>query len=81
MSPFMKKVTLHVDGMHCGACGTAVQMFLSNTDGVSSATVDYDSKRAMVEFDEAKVTPENLVQGVKDIGFAANIEVTDVNHH
>lgn len=77
----MKKVTLHVDGMHCGACGTAVQMFLSNLDGVANASVDFDNKRASVEYDDAKVNTDNLVQGVKDIGFAANIEVTDVNHH
>lgn len=77
----MKKVTLHVDGMHCGACGTAVQMFLSNMDGVANASVDFDNKRASVEYDEEKVNTDNLVQGVKDIGFAANIEVANVEHH
>ena len=37
-------------------------------DGVKSATVDFDNAIAMVEFDEAKVTPTSLEETVKKTG-------------
>ena len=44
----MIKKMFDIEGMHCGACSTGIEMFLSNTEGVTSAKVDYDTKKATV---------------------------------
>lgn len=68
----MQKITLQIGGMHCGACATGIQMLLSGMDGVLSAFVDYDKKFANVEFDEAKVTKEQMVKGIGELGYTAS---------
>ncbi|MBI3304957.1 heavy-metal-associated domain-containing protein [Candidatus Parcubacteria bacterium] len=68
----MDKTTLKLEGMHCGACATAIQMYLSTSDGVSGATVDYDKKEAEVEFDPSKITVDALIEKVKEIGYGAH---------
>ena len=41
-------------------CAATIQKKISKMDGVKSATVDFDRKLAMVEYNEAKVTPTAL---------------------
>lgn len=65
------KKTFQIEGMHCGACSTGIEMFLSNTDGVLSAKVDYQTKRSEVEYDEAKITAEGIIGTIKEAGFSA----------
>ena len=65
----MKKVTLKIEGMHCGACATGIQMIVSGLDGVKAISVDYEKKSGEVEFDESKVTVEQMSAAVKDLGY------------
>ena len=45
-------------------CAATIQKKISKMDGVKSATVDFDRKLAMVEYNEAKVTPVTLEEAV-----------------
>ena len=63
------KKAFEIEGMHCGSCATGIQVFLSNTDGVKTATVDYNSKRGEVEYDDEKINEEEIVKGVGELGF------------
>lgn len=67
----MEKVTLKIEGMHCGACATGIQMLLANTDGVKKAFVDYNGKKGEVEYDPAKVKVEDMLKGINEIGYTA----------
>lgn len=67
----MEKIELHIEGMHCGACATGIQMLTSQLDGVHSAFVDYDAKKGTFEFDPAKVTKEQIVKGIEELGYRA----------
>jgi len=40
---------------------------MAKMEGVKSATVDFDKKLAMVEYDDAKVTPESLENTVTSV--------------
>ena len=40
--------TLHIEGMTCAGCETAVKMVLKKTPGVVSSEVSYEEKRAVV---------------------------------
>lgn len=68
----MIKIELNIEGMHCGACATGIQMFVSQMDGVSSVFVDYDTKKGTFEFDPLKVTKEQIVKSIEELGYKAN---------
>ncbi|MDP3947544.1 MAG: heavy metal-associated domain-containing protein [bacterium] len=67
----MKKIELKIDGMHCGACAVGIQMLVSQMDGVGSAVVDYDDKKGAFEFDPAKVTEEQIIKAIEELGYKA----------
>ena len=50
------------------ATAKRIEKKLSEMDGVKSATVDFDKKLAMVEFEEGKVTTTSLEETVKGAG-------------
>ena len=44
----MEKMHVNIEGMHCGACATGIQMLVSGMDGVGTVFVDYDKKTGPV---------------------------------
>lgn len=67
----MEKIELKIEGMHCGACATGIQMFVTQLEGVRSAFVDYEGKRGTFEFDPSKVTQEKIVAAITELGYRA----------
>lgn len=68
----MEKVELHIEGMHCGACATGIQMLVSQMDGVKSVFVDYEAKKGTVEFDPSKMTKEKIISAIAELGYKAS---------
>ena len=68
----MQKVDFNIEGMHCGACATGIQMLVTQMDGVKSAFVDYEGKKGTIEFDPAKVTKEQIIQNISTLGYTAS---------
>ncbi len=54
------KTTITINGMHCNSCEILLKDVLEETDGVTSANVSKTNNNAVVEFDESKVTREQL---------------------
>jgi len=67
-----EKITLDIEGMHCGGCATGIQMVTSALDGVNSAFVDLDSKKGNFEFDPAKASKEKIVAEIEKLGYKAH---------
>ena len=67
----MEKITLNIEGMHCGACATGIQMLTSQMDGVASSFVDYEGKKGTFEFDPAKTSKEAIVKAIAELGYKA----------
>jgi copper chaperone len=63
----MQKVTLKVEGMSCGHCVNAVENALKQAGAKGS--VDLASGMVTVEYDESKVTLEQLKQAIEDQGY------------
>ena len=62
------KAEFTIEGMTCAmGCAKTIETKIAKMDGVKSATVDFDKKLAMVEYDEAMVTPALLVQTVTKV--------------
>ena len=69
--PTATSVELSVEGMHCGSCVALIEETLSEQDGVTSATVDLESARAVVGFDPARIDVSALTAAVTEAGYAA----------
>ena len=68
----METTTIKVDGMSCGGCVKSVTGVLAALDGVSKAEVSLEQKQAVVDFDAAKVTRDQLKAVIEDAGFEAS---------
>ena len=74
MSPAVTEhVDLPISGMSCAACAARVERSLSRTDGVVTATVNYATERAAVDFDPSLVEPLRLVASVEAAGYGASL--------
>jgi len=67
----MEKITLNIEGMHCGSCAVGIQMLTSQMDGVIQAQVDYETKKGSFEFDPAKTNKEKIVKAIEELGYKA----------
>ena len=62
------KVEFGIDGMTCAmGCAKTIEKKMAKMEGVKSAKVDFDKRLAMVEYDEAKVTPKSLEEAVSKV--------------
>ena len=62
------KAEFTIDGMTCAiGCAKTIENKIAKMDGVKSARVDFDRKMAMVEYNEAKVTPLLLEETVTKV--------------
>jgi Cu+-exporting ATPase len=73
----VEKVTIPVSGMTCAACSSRIQRTLSKTPGVSEANVNLMLKNAVVQFDPAAISPEQLVEKIRETGYGAELSSPD----
>ena len=71
----MSHLELPVSGMTCASCAARVERTLNGLDGVT-ATVNYATERATVDFDDEAVGPEQLVDAVESAGYGATLPGT-----
>ena len=57
----MKGETYLIEGMHCAACSAAVERVTRKLEGVQRSDVNLTMNRMEIEYDEAKVTPEQII--------------------
>ena len=62
-------VTLSVPGMTCVACPTIVKGSLQKVEGVTKVEVSFEQKTAVVTFDDAKATVEDLITATTNAGY------------
>lgn len=63
------KAEFSIEGMTCEiGCAKSIEKKMAKMDGVKFAKVDFDKKLAMVEYDQAKVTPKSLEETVAKVG-------------
>ncbi len=72
--PSIKK-TLLIEGMTCAACSTRVEKVLNRLDGVSKASVNLSTNKALVEFPSGAVDVETLISAIEKAGYKAELEV------
>jgi copper chaperone CopZ len=72
----MQQAKMKIEGMHCGSCAIDIKETLEERDGIRHATVDYDGKTALVEFDENMIQSQTLVKLIQDLGYNASLSMS-----
>ncbi|TDR18284.1 cation transporter [Marinicella litoralis] len=67
-------VALTIDNMTCKMCDITVRKAIENVDGVIDATVDFESKSALVNFDPDKTSIDLIVKAATLSGYPAQIK-------
>src|SRR3954451_5061709 len=63
-------IELPITGMTCASCANRIERRLNQLDGVT-ASVNYATEKARVDFDAGTVEAEQLVHAVEAAGYAA----------
>ena len=63
-------VELPITGMTCASCANRIERKLNKLEGVT-ASVNYATEKATVDFDETAVEPQQLVAAVEAAGYQA----------
>ena len=67
----MKKVLLKIDGMTCSACSSGLEKFLNKQDGIKTASVNLIMNNASIEYDDSKLTLEQVEKFIDKAGFTS----------
>lgn len=68
----MKKEKYVVTGMSCSACSSRVEKAVSKLDGMQKASVNLLTNSMQVEYDESKLSEQQIVKAVEDAGYGAS---------
>jgi len=72
----MERLELPITGMTCASCANRIERRLNKLDGVT-ASVNYATERAAVEFDPDSVETEQLVAAVESAGYQAALPAAE----
>ena len=72
MSATREHIDLPITGMTCASCANRIERRLNKLDGVT-ASVNYATEKASIDFDEAAVAPDQLIETVEAVGYQAQL--------
>jgi len=64
-----RSVAVPVEGMICQICAGRVKSVLKAVDGVSDVEVSLEKRKAVIQFQDGKVTPDQLALAIRDLGY------------
>lgn len=67
----MIKKTFSVPDMHCSNCSMRLESIEDELTGIKEINASYHKQQMVVEFDETKVTEDQIVAAVKRKGYQA----------
>jgi P-type Cu+ transporter len=66
-----QRVNLSLSGLHCGSCAGLIEKAVLKVPGVREANVNFAAEKAMVTYDETKVSVPELVKAIENAGYSA----------
>jgi Cu+-exporting ATPase len=72
----VERLDLPIEGMTCASCAARIERRLNKLDGVS-ASVNYATEKAVVEYDPAQTDAAGLVAVVEEAGYAARLPTAE----
>lgn len=68
-----RAVTVRVDGMICMVCAGSVKNALKAVHGVQSAEVNLEKHSATLEYENGKVSVDELTRVINELGYKAGV--------
>ncbi|MFZ5596623.1 MAG: heavy metal translocating P-type ATPase [Bacillota bacterium] len=72
-----QKISFKIAGMECAACAARIERQLKKTDGVTNAAVNLAVEKATVEYNPDRVSTDDLINIITDLGFRVPTERAD----
>ena len=72
----LQTVTLEVKNMTCAVCPITVKKALEKVQGVTGATVNFDTKQARVTFDDSLANVDKLREATANAGYPSALAET-----
>lgn len=76
----MTVITIKISNIDCAACVERIDKALLSLPGVTDAAASYTSGRAVIRFDEAKLTLSELVCAIQKAGFVVPEDRVQLTH-
>jgi Cu+-exporting ATPase len=70
----MKKAKFLITGMHCASCASNIESSLEREEGMTSFKVNFTQEKASAEFDESKITEQEIMKKIEGLGYWATTE-------
>ncbi|MDD4251281.1 MAG: heavy metal translocating P-type ATPase [Candidatus ainarchaeum sp.] len=71
----MLKKELMVNGMHCASCAANISNKVNKMNGIKTINVNYALKKAFVEFDDKKISLDEILKQINKLGYVASKEI------
>ncbi len=68
---------LDISGMHCAGCAAGIEGTLKNLEGIKSVSVNFATSKGIFIFNPAKISKEQIIQKIKDLGYEASLNIED----
>ncbi|MDO8492597.1 MAG: heavy metal translocating P-type ATPase [bacterium] len=65
----MTKIVLKVKGMHCASCSVLIDKLLGKQPGVTSVKTSYGAEKTAIEFDDKKITLQEIDAFINKLGY------------
>lgn len=78
MSSMVRKIK--IEGMHCSSCSMNIDFDLEELDGVNKVNTSYAKQESEVEYDEEKLTIQEIVKQIEKTGYKALLVTEDKKH-
>jgi len=75
----MEKTTLLIQGMDCASCSAVIEHNLKKTKGIASASVNFATEKAYLEFNPAEIAIKDIKKNIRDLGYKAALEGESFN--
>ncbi len=76
-----KQIDLKLKGMHCASCAIIIDKGLKKKEGVVECNVNYGTEKATITYDSDRLSPNDLIEVVKNRGYDAEVFKADQSMH
>lgn len=65
----LREITIPIAGMTCASCSSAVERALNKLEGITKASVNFATERAVIQYDNNQVRISQIKQAIKKTGY------------
>jgi len=69
-----QSVILSIPGMNCPVCPITIKKSLQQVDGVKSVNVSYESKTALISYDDKHTDIKSLLKATENVGYPSYLK-------